>query len=216
MLSQKELSRIYWIAGSACAGKSTIATSLANELDWNIYHADAWTDDHRKRATPESHPTFCKISYVTGDNLWLRPLEEQIATETLFYDEEFDLVKEDLCQELQKDKRPIIFDGFVSPHILKPLLPSIIRAFYLIPTEQFQLEYYPQRSWIHEVLAKTSDKELAWQNWMQRDLAYARWLQNEVQKYEMPWLSVDGSKTIPETVKFLKDHYLAAIDTNTE
>lgn len=213
MLSQNDLSRIYWVTGSACAGKSTISTYLAEHLDWNIYHCDDWFENHRERANPSKHPIFYKISHVTGDDLWLRPLEEQIATQGPFSDDEFDLITEDLLHELQKDERPLIYDGYVSPHLLKPLLPSTQHAFYLIPTEQFQLHHYRQRTWIHDVLAKTSNKEAAWDNWMKRDLASARLLERELLKYEMPWLSVDGKLTVQETTKIIMDHFRQIMDT---
>lgn len=215
MLQKSDLQRLFWLTGSACAGKSTISSILADHFKWNIYHCDDWFERHRERATLEKHPVFYKISHVTGDDLWLRPLHEQIATEGPFSDDEFDLIQEDLAQLLQKDERPLIYDGYASPHLLQPLLPSLRHAFYLIPTEEFQMHHYSKRTWIHDVLAKTTDPKTAWHNWMQRDLAAARLLEKEVKKHNMPWLSVDGSMSVQDTTEIIKNHFSLSADTNS-
>lgn len=209
IFSKKELAQMYWINGSVCAGKTTVSEEISKIMNWNIYHCDAWLDKHRNKASPKKHPNFYKISRITGDELWLRPLEEQIATEDISADEEFELALEDLKKILKEDSRPLLFDGFVTPKKLLPLLPSKNHAFYLIATEEFQLHHYSQRPWIDEVLAKTSNKQLAWHNWMQRDLAAARSLEKQVKKTSTPWLSVDGSISLQETIDHIIKHFSA-------
>ncbi|MFA6392121.1 MAG: hypothetical protein WCW66_05250 [Patescibacteria group bacterium] len=207
MFTKKDFSRMYWLSGSVCSGKTTISSLIAERLNWNVYHSDEWIDQHREKASPTEHPTFYKISRITGDDLWLRPLEEQIATEESFSDEEFELIKEDLKQCLKEDKRPLLFDGYVSPHTLAPLLASPQHVYYLIATKEFQLHNYSKRPWINNVLAKTSDRKLAWRNWMQRDIASARILKEQVIQENLSWLSVDGSLNISETTNQIIQHY---------
>jgi adenylate kinase family enzyme len=207
MLTKEDLSRIYWLAGSTCAGKSTISEEIAKKLQWNVYHVDDYFIAHREKSNPQKHPVFHKISHLTGDDLWLRPVEEQIATEHPFLSDEFELMKDDLKEELEKDQRNIICDAFAPPQLLSALLPDKHHVYYLIATEDFQRHHYSQRTFIHDVLAKTSNKDLAWKNWMQRDVSSARKLEQLVEKYEMPHLLVDGTLSIEDTAAKIMRHW---------
>ncbi len=200
--------RFYWLSGSPCAGKTTIANQLTTRFNWQVYHCDDWFADHRERACPEQQPTFYHLSRLRGDALWLRPVEEQIATEIRFHGEEFPLVLEDLQQRLTEDDRPVLFEGSSAlPYLLQPLLPHRSHAFWLIPVEKFQRHYYAQRPWVEGQLATTSNPAQAFENWMSRDAGFARWLEIQVALYDMPWLAVDGSLTVDATVNYVAEHF---------
>ncbi len=207
MITPEDFSRIYWISGSVCAGKTTTSSIIAKRNDWNVYHADDWLDDHRERADPKKQPTFHAVSHITGDALWLRPLQEQIQTDVEGANQEFDLILEDVEYLLRDDPRPLVVDCYVYPLRILSLLPSKQHVFYLIATESFLLDQYRQRPWIHNVLAKTSDKEKAWDNWMKRDISAAQSLKKEAEDSGAPWLSVDGTRSIDETVGVILKHF---------
>ena len=192
--------RVYWLSGSPCAGKTTISSLLAQKNDWNVYHCDDWWDNHRQRASIDKHPHWYAYSRLTGDLLWLKDPQEHVAEAESAYDEEFDLILQDLAEILSQNQKNVIFDGYVSPRNLRRVLPSDSRAFYLVAAEKFQLEYYAQRPWIRDVLAKTSDPDRAWMNWMKRDSIGARMLEEELAQGDIPWLVVDGSITLEETM----------------
>lgn len=59
------LSHIYWIGGSPCAGKTTIARKLAAEYGFTYYKCDDCYDDHMSRSTPDQHPNTYKIKDQT-------------------------------------------------------------------------------------------------------------------------------------------------------
>jgi hypothetical protein len=200
--------RVYWLSGSPCAGKTTLAKRLATRFGWRIYHCDDWFADHRERACPDKQPTFHRVSRLRGDALWLRPVAEQIATEIRFAGEEFTLVRQDIEHILAEDKRPLLFDGAAAlPHLLQPWLPHPSHAFWLIPSEPFQRRYYAKRPWIKDILAATSDPAQAFDNWMNRDAGFARWLETQVTTYNMPWLKVDGSLTLEATAEHVARHF---------
>ncbi len=202
-----ELNRVYWIAGTACAGKTTISDIIARRYDWNVYHIDEHEKNLRERACPEKHPMFYQLSQITGDDLWLRPLEEQIKTQPLYITDSFPLLIEDLKNRLASDSRNLIVDASVLPDKVIPFLASLNHIFYLIPQEEFQRTNYALRPWIKEVLAKTSDPELAWSNWMARDIGYARWIEKEVDKYGLKRILVDGLISIEETVEMVVRYF---------
>lgn len=201
------MQRVFWISGSPCSGKSTVSDALASKFNWNVYHVDEQWDSHCERASPSLHPTFYSISRVTGDDLWLCPLEDQIRSEPEFINDIFPLILEDIGNILVTDDRPLIVDASVVPRSVVPHLPSKGHIFYLIPEERFQRHHYALRPSIEPTLAKTSNRELAFSNWMARDAAYARWLLDEVNKYDLPHVVVDGSRTLEETVAMVGEHF---------
>lgn len=202
-----QLERVYWLSGSPCGGKTTVSDLIAERFDWNVYHVDEHWESHKDRACPEEQPTYYSITRVTGDDLWLRPLDEQIQTEPAFVAEAFSLILEDVFDILKTDKKPLIVDASVVPYSILPHLPRRNHIFYLIPEEEFQRHQYSLRPSIKATLGKTTDPELAWSNWMARDAAYAKWLRAEVEKHKLGCLDVDGSRSIEETVTLVTDHY---------
>jgi len=207
MLTKEELARIYWLSGSVCAGKTTVSSNIAERMNWNVYHCDEWRAKHRDAASPEKHTAFYTTSRLKDDALWLRPIKEQVETEEAAAEDEFRLSVADRKRQLGSDDRPLIFDGYVHPKQLLSYQPSKQHIFYLIAEEKFQLRFYEQRPWIHDVLARTSDKKLAWHNWMQRDLISARNLENQVKINDMPWLLIDGKTSVEDVTRKVLEHF---------
>lgn len=209
ILSPEDLGRLFWLSGSTCAGKTTVSSAVAERLTWGVYHCDEWEDNHRVRADSGRHPNWFSYSRLTGDPLWLQPLDQHLAHQARAFDEQIELIAEDLSAALKSKSGPLIYDGFVSPHILVSLLPRPTRAFYLIAADQFQVQHYEQRPWIKDVLAKTSDPAKAWQNWMARDAASARSLERALSSTNLAWALVDGSISVGETADRICDHFRA-------
>jgi hypothetical protein len=212
MHPEADWQRIYWLSGSPCAGKTSVSTALAQRFDWNVYHCDEWEGQQRHRAESERHPYWFAYSRLTGDELWLMPVQQHIAVAQRAYDEQFALILEDLAMFLEVDSRPLLYDGYVSPQNLAPLITTKAQAFYLIATEAFQVQYYEQRPWIDAILAGISNREKAWKNWMKRDASIAGMLEDEVQIYKMPYLLVDGSITLAETIERVANHFSGGLN----
>jgi hypothetical protein len=202
------MDNVYWLGGSPCVGKTTLSNRLAQRLGWRVYHEDEHDKDHAARATSERHPVLYRLSRLHGDDLWLRPVEEQICTEVEYSRQNFDLVLEDVTRLADESDQPLLVEG-CSPHpnLIAPLLPNKSHAFWLIPTEAFQVHHYAQRPWVKLVLDTTSNPDRAWANWMARDAAFAHWLAGELQQHVMPWRWIDGSLTLDETEDMLAAHY---------
>jgi hypothetical protein len=203
-----DFTRTYWLSGSPCGGKTTVSDALAARFDWNVYHLDEHWESHKARAHPEQHPIFFEISRLTGESLWLRPLEEQIEREPKFVEDMYPLIIEDIEAFVTKDARPLLVDASVVPRNIATLIPSKKHIFYLIPTEAFQREMYAKRASIAPTLAKTSNPKLAWSNWMARDVAYARWLESQVREQGFSMILVDGSLSLEETAEIVGEHFL--------
>jgi hypothetical protein len=144
-----DLAHIFWLGGSPCCGKSTIADRIAARAGMLVYRCDDAFYDHVKLVTPDTQPAFNKIASYDADGLWLRPVEQQIAEEIELYREEFRMILEDL-RALPTD-RPIIAEGAaLMPELLAPLGIPHYKMMWVVPTGAFQRSHYEQRDWRHD------------------------------------------------------------------
>ena len=193
----------YWIGGSPCAGKSTLANIIAKKHSFAVYHIDDHDEDHLQRSTPEAQPTLHRLMQLRGDDLWLRSAEEQFQDEIAFSAEPFPFILQDVAK-MPLEKSLIIEGVALLPHLVSPLLSSPHQAIWLVPTESFQRKYYAQRPWVADVLAQCSDPEQAWENWMQRDALFARWIASEAARLNLHVLEIDGSFNVEETAQLVE------------
>ena len=174
-MSNEELSHILWLGGSPCAGKSTIADRLAQWADLPVYHVDAAYEAHKTRADPVQYPTFHRLSHLECDDLWMRPVATQFATEIDFCAEEFSLIVEDLLA--LPTHQPILVEGTsLLPSQVSAQLTSPRQAIWLVPSESFQRTHYARRPWIRASLKDCRQPAQAFENWMARDARFARWV----------------------------------------
>lgn len=206
-LTSEGLGRLFWLSGSTCSGKTTISSAIAERLNWNVYHCDELEASHRERADQTRHPNWAKYSAMTGDSLWLQPVDQHLALESRAALDQFELIIDDLTALLKADSRLVLYDGFVAPEILAHLIPAKMHAFYLVATELFQRTKYAERDWIQEVLSKTSDPKRAWANWMARDVAGARSLERTLSELHLPWMLVDGKRPVEESINLICNHF---------
>lgn len=188
---------LYWIGGSPCAGKSTVAQALADRYNLHYYQCDAAFPEHQRRASPIHQPTLQRLAALSCDEIWLPPVADQVARVQAIYREEFPMILDDLC--VLPTDRPILVEGaalmapLVLPYLLRPQ-----QAIWLTPTPAFQRTYYAQRPWIQEVLRSCTDAAQAFANWMARDEAYAAWVNAQATAAGLRLVQVDGRQRSDE------------------
>jgi len=189
---QRELAHVYWIGGSPCAGKSSIADILAATYGLTLYRTDEAYSRHEKVVTPEQHLIFYKLTHCSSEELWMRPVEQQVMEEIALYREEFPLILDELLALPRP--QPILVEGAaLLPECVLPFLLEPQRAIWIIPTAEFQLHHYGLRAWAKDVVKDCTNPEQALQNWMQRDIRFARWVEQEAQQQRMRILVVNGA-----------------------
>ena len=189
---------IYWLGGSPCAGKSSIAHQLADQFGLHLYHCDTEFERQRQQVTAVSAPTIHHLHQLSCDELWLRSVAEQLRTEIQYQAEQFQMILADLRQ-LPTQAKILVEGAVLMPTAVFPHLSQPHQAIWLVPTEPFQRTHYAQRPWIHDVLRDCTQPAQAFENWMQRDAAFARWVQQETAVRQLNCLVVDGNQTIEET-----------------
>lgn len=195
----QRMTQVFWLGGSTCAGKTSVARRLAATHGLRLYSCDDTFEDHRRRARPDRHPGFCRIMDLTGLELWSRPADRQVEDLLAFYKDGFELILEDL-RALAPGPAVLVEGTGLLPDALHPLLAEPHRALYLISTPTFRRRRYPERgAWVREELAGTGDPEETFARWMARDDALARLRAAQANALGLTVLEVDGTRTVEET-----------------
>jgi len=205
------LSSSFIIGGSPCSGKSTIAARLSEELELPYYKVDDHERRHIEKANKQDHPTMVAYGQMSWDKIWSRPVNLQLVEEFAFYRERFDIILDDLNNYTNKET--IIMEGAA-------FLPSLIhswdvpanKAFFLIPTIEFQVEHYLRRPWIKSILGSCKDPQQAFTKWMERDHLFGKEIIRQAQKYNYSYAIVDGNSTKEILFRKVKNHFDSALN----
>ena len=197
--------RIYWLGGSPCAGKSSVADLLAQRYGLTVYRCDDAYFRHVEICNPIDHPTLHAITTMSWDQIWMRPVEVQVAAEFAAYREEFPLILADLSR-LPQD-RPILVEGAACLPELVQQVAAARQALWFVPTPAFQRHHYSQRGFIQEILAQCRDPQQAWANWMERDERFGREVAVAAahRGFVVEW--VDGRRSTEELTALVAAHY---------
>ncbi|MFF2015137.1 hypothetical protein [Paenibacillus sp. NPDC058177] len=191
---------IYWIGGSACSGKSTIAARYAEKHGLDLYVCDAHSEVHMKQISPQNHPAMLKSTLMDFNEAFCHTdPQEQLRHYIQFFKEDFLFVIQDLADK--PADRPVVVEGNqLLPCLVDPYLKSHShhRALWLVPAEPFQRKFYSQRPWIHDVLRQTDDPLIAFDNWMNRDASFAKYVHREAVELSRYVIEVDGSISLHE------------------
>ena len=146
---------------------------------------------------------------MTGDEIWLAPVEEQVARVLRLQGEVFELVLADLQSDLAASFA-IVEGAVLLPERAASLLRSPAQALWLVPSEAFQREHYARRGWARGVVERTSDPDLAFERWMQRDARFADEVRRQVLALGLTAIEVDGRETLEEVEARAWAHFVGA------
>jgi adenylate kinase family enzyme len=205
---KQSLAHVLWMGGSPCSGKSSIAETLANRYGLTLYRCDDAFWEHMEHADPDRHPTLHKLNQTAWNEIWMRPVDVQIAEEMKCYYEEFDMLLDDLLEYPRST--PVLAEGAaLLPDLVSGLLPDDRRAIWIVPTAAFQRAHYTpeQRPWVKDILKQCQDATQAFQNWMDRDAGFANQVSTRVRELGFRLIEVDGERTIEENTEMVADHF---------
>lgn len=193
---------IYYIGGSPCSGKSTVAEALAQQYGLTYFKADDYLEDFTARGAAAGLPVCQHILRMSADETWLRPPHVQCQEEFDFYAEVAPFVAEKLA-ELHVSR--VIAEGVA---FLPRLMKAAAHYIAITPSREFQISRYSQRPWVPHVLRDCSDKELAFANWMERDALFAEEVRRQCTQLGLPHLLTDGSGSPEERLREVAARFL--------
>lgn len=210
----RKLENVFWLGGSPCAGKSSISEIIASRFGLDVYHVDDAFEVHAQRFDPIRHPTLTKWSASSWNQRWMQPLDSLVQDVIACYQEHFTLILEDV---FSLPKRPLLVEGTaLLPRQVARLLSRQSRAIWLIPTADFQRTHYSERDWVPGIVAQCSNPEVAFQNWMERDIRFAEWIKVEASALRLSLLRIDGNQTMKENVEAVARHFQLVVNQSQE
>lgn len=192
---------IYYIGGSPCSGKSTVAESLAERYGLTYFKVDDHLEAFTAQGASAGLPVCQRIQHMTADETWLRPPSVQCREEFDFYTEIAPFVMEKL-QELHASR--VIAEGAA---FLPCLMKDAAHYIAITPSRAFQLSRYSERPWVPHVLRDCSDKALAFANWMERDALFAEEVRRQCTQLGLPHLLTDGSVPPEDRLQQVAAHF---------
>ena len=193
--------RILFIGGSPCSGKSTVAEHISKEYGAFYYKVDDFLDEFTQIAAGKGKPICKKSVTMTPEEIWMRDPNLQCDEEFLFYEE----IAESVFEKMERiDSDLIVTEGAA-------YTPEVMRNYFhkdyitIIPTAEFQVSHYKEREWVPYVLEGCSDKQKAFDNWMERDILFAKRVRAECDEYSIPCIVNDGRKSEEEMYEAIKE-----------
>ena len=200
------MNTIYYIGGSPCSGKSTVAEILSKKYSLYYFKVDDFLEDYIKAGAFAGYPTCQKIVSMDAEQTWMRDPAGQCSEEFAFYKETFEY--------LAKDLRQISYSGGILtegaayvPAIMKQAGIPYNRYLSVTPTEQFQVFHYQKRAYVPFVLEGCLDKEKAFSNWMERDVLFAKEVRRQCVETAYASIVNDGSMEIDEMADKVAAHF---------
>jgi hypothetical protein len=202
------LAHVLWIGGAPDAGKTSIASLLAEKYQLPVYHFDRHEPAHFARANPRQHPALFAAHpmRMTPDERWVQqPVARMVQQTIASWSERCGMVVEDL---LAMPKQPMIVaegPGFF-PECIAPLMSHPHQAIWLVPTEPFKQASAARRD-KPSARFETSDPARAQRNWYARDLGLVAHVTQGAEKYDLTLLTVDGSRSLAEMAALVEAHF---------
>jgi len=200
------MQEVYYIGGSPCCGKSSIAEMLAVSHGLEYYKADDHLLAHMRLAAQDGKAHSKNTLTLGNEQMWMRNPHIQKDEAVLIYREIFPYVMQDICAI--HTGKPIVAEG-------AGFMPELMRAtdidrhqyICIVPTEAFQRQKYAERAWIKEFLSGCSNQELAFHNWMSRDALFAKHVYCQAQQIGYSAIVVDGNRTIADNCEAIAKHF---------
>jgi adenylate kinase family enzyme len=200
------LSKAYVLGGSPCSGKSTIAEFLKDEFGFQYYKVDDHEREHSKRSDPKLHPVMHQYATMSCDEIWMRPVKDQVEEEFEYYRERFEMIAQDL--EKYNAEKPIILEGAAYlPELLEQNNVNRKSVIFLVPTKEFQLHHYSKRPWIKHILKECKNPKQAFENWMMRDHLFGKKILEEARERNYRTMIVNGKQDVDQQYEKIKKHF---------
>ena len=200
------MNNIYFLGGSPCCGKSTIAEFINKKYGFQYYKPDNFLSKYIQKGKDDGDEWLEYIVNIQMDKIWLKDPKSLNKEELLTYEHLFPYFISDL-NNLSKDI-PIVTEGAAFlPNLMARLHVDKTHYLCIVPTKEFQIEQYKKRTWINDYLSTYFNKKKAFDNWMERDSLFALTVLNQAKDIGYETLIVDGQKSLDENLLFIEEHF---------
>lgn len=197
------LRNVYFISGTACAGKTTMAHMLAEKHGIYLYEMDECYEEHRAIATPEYQPDTC-YHMTNFHEQWMRPVEEQARWNMSSLAEQADMVLMDLVR-IAADK-PVVADVLFAPLYTPATVDYNHLIFLTVDKSQIRPTYFnrPEKRGFYEFVRKQPLADVYFEN-----IFSGLELTNELEKRGM---KASGLRMFERTPDMPREYVLGEIE----
>jgi hypothetical protein len=207
------LSNVLWVGGSVCAGKSSVATVLAERYRLRVYHFDRQEPFHIYRSVPEHEPHLIAFMAMTMDQRWVLRSPDEMARQSIaqWSEDRFPMVVDDLLG--LPGTGPIIAEGAgLFPAQVEPLLSDTRAAIWLIGSAEFIRQVRSVRGEAGGVANLTSDPPRAFENLVARDLLMAQYARREADLCGLTIVDVDA-QNVADIADKVEQHFAPILES---
>lgn len=192
--------QIYYIGGSPCCGKSTIAELLHERYGFQYYKLDNDLEAFMEQMAEDGNSFAKRTLHLTPEEMWLRNPQELCMDEIQIYRGMIQYAEKKLVGYQQKGTVVTEGAGYM-PELMKKKQVPPNRYVCITPAREFQLEEYAKRPWIDHILEGTGDKEKAFSNWMERDILFAVKMREAAAQFGYTNILVNGGKSVDDVFR---------------
>jgi hypothetical protein len=203
----RSLAHVFWLGGPSDSGKTSVMNLIVQRRRWQRYPCDFHEHNHLiARADPVLHPAIYQSMGRSLDEAWLHPKPQQLYENILATnDERFPMICDDL--RVMPRKPPVLVEGpRLFPKLVVPVLTNLNQAIWLIPTADFARASQERRDKPSGRYG-SSDPERLRQNFLERERLLAEYIVSEVARLGLPFIEVDGQRTIEEIADEVERHF---------
>ena len=202
--SGEAYTHVFWIGGSPCAGKTSIADALAARYQGMAYHFDRMEMNHIARSNEATNPHLMAFLAMDMAQRWLTRSPGAMARNAIAsWQARFSLVLEDV--RALPAHAPIFAEGpGLFPECVAPLLLHPRQAVWLVSTAPFCMAVRTQRG---GSTLETSNPTLALRNIVRRDLRMARYVKRQAAARQLICYAVDGSRSLAQMTALVEQQF---------
>lgn len=179
---------------------------LTERYNLSYYKVDDNQEAHLQRAKPETQPVMCQYRRQDWNAIWARPVDTLVSELIEFDKERFPFILDDLAQS--DDERKLLMEGAaIWPKFLDGFSVTRSHVIFLIPTPEFQIAHYRQRSWIQPILDACFDPQEAFEHWMKRDAQCGVIMTSQARDRGFTTIFVDGSSSLDQLFRQIGKHF---------
>lgn len=197
---------IYYIGGSPCAGKSSVAEVLSQKYGLYYFKVDDFLDRYIQAGAQRGYPICKKTVGMNAEQVWMREPWLQCREEFDIYREIFEFVVADL-KKIDWKGGMITEGAAYLPELMKQSGIPGTCYISITPTKEFQINHYRKRDFVPLVLKGCSNEETAFCNWMERDVLFAQEVRRQCDKENYVSVINDGNMDLDELVNLAAAHF---------
>lgn len=206
---KENLKNVYFIGGTACAGKTTISRMLSKKYGFTLYEQDKQYDRHRAMANEIDQPAMCypRNNDEEYKRYFLRPVDEYAKWMSDSLHEQSHMVLMDLIK--LAEKQVVVADVLFDSEDIKNIV-DIDHVVFLTTDESLIRESYfnrPEKRDFYDYVASFDNPEIYLENIFVSLEIGNRNIRERIEKSDYFSIKREKSSTIEKTLNLAERHF---------